>query len=235
MEVVLTEYRRRGCALPLAVAIGAYAGLAADAVAQGSVSMDRAALEALYDATGGETWTISTNWKTAAPLGEWHGVSTDASGRVIGLRLSSNSLTGPIPADLGNLSSLRSLSLGRNALSGPIPAALGSLSSLESLFLFGNALTGQIPGTLANLSRMELLFLSSNELTGPIPAGLGGLSNLTSLSLGFNELTGPIPVALGSLSRLESLSLSGNALTGTIPLPWAASRTSPRCLSHSTS
>ena len=212
----MTGFRCRGRALPLAVAVGAYAGLAADAVAQGSVATDRAALEALYDATGGETWTNGTNWKTAAPLGEWHGVMTDSSGRVIGLRLSSNSLTGSIPTDLGNLSRLRSLSLGSNSLSGPIPAALGSLSNLESLFLFGNALTGQIPGTLANLSRIESLFLSSNELTGPIPTGLGSLSNLTSLSLAFNELTGPIPVGLGNLSKLESLSLSGNELTGTI-------------------
>ena len=217
MEVALTGYRCCGRALPLVVAVGAYAGLAADASAQGSVAMDRAALEALYNATGGESWKNGTNWKTAAPLGEWHGVSTDSSGRVIGLRLSSNSLTGPIPVDLGNLSRLRSLSLGGNSLSGPIPAALGSLSNLESLFLFGNALTGQIPGTLANLSHLELLFLSSNELAGPIPTGLGSLSNLTALSFAFNELTGPIPVALGNLSNLESLSLSGNALTGTIP------------------
>ncbi len=227
--------------MPLLVAGGAYAGLAADAAAQGSVAMDRAALEALYDATGGQTWTNTTNWKTDAPLREWHGVSTDSSGRVVWLSLNSNSLTGQIPADLGNLSNLETLALGGNALSGPFPAALsrlsnlewlslspneltgpvpawlGSLSNLDSLFLFGNALTGPIPGTLANLSRLQTLSLGNNELTGQIPVALGSLSNLESLSLYGNELTGSIPTALASLSRLESLSLGGNELTGPIP------------------
>ena len=36
-----------------------------------SLASDRAALEALYDATGGASWTDGTNWKTSAPLGEW--------------------------------------------------------------------------------------------------------------------------------------------------------------------
>ena len=58
-------------AWPLLVVIAVYASLAVEAVAQDGVATDRAALVALYDATGGETWTNSTNWKTDAPLGEW--------------------------------------------------------------------------------------------------------------------------------------------------------------------
>ena len=65
-----------------ALALGAlFLFAAAPAAAQGSVAMDRAALIALYDATGGPTWTINTNWSTAADLSEWHGVNTDAAGR----------------------------------------------------------------------------------------------------------------------------------------------------------
>ena len=71
--------------------------LAAGAVAQDGAASDRAALEALYDATGGADWTESTSWKTAAPLGEWHGVTTDAVGRVAGLDLGYNGLAGPLP------------------------------------------------------------------------------------------------------------------------------------------
>ena len=52
------------------------------AAAQGNAASDRAALDALYDATGGPDWTDSTNWKTSAPIGEWFGVTTDAAGRV---------------------------------------------------------------------------------------------------------------------------------------------------------
>ena len=65
------------------------------------------------------------------------------------LVLSSNRLSGSIPAELGMLSNLESLSLNRNSLSGPIPAELGMLSNLERLRLVGNdGLTGCIPVAL---------------------------------------------------------------------------------------
>ena len=182
------------------------------------VATDRAALGALYDATSGQTlWTNSTNWKTAAPLGEWYGVTTDAAGRVTRLSLGDNALTGPIPEELGSLSNLEWLSLTRNALTGPIPEELGSLFNLGVLALGGNALTGPIPEELGRLSNLGELYLWGNALTGPIPEELGSLSNLERLSLGDNALTGPIPEALGSLSNLERLSLTRNELTGPIP------------------
>ena len=210
------HYRRRSAPLLLA-AVALWAGLAAAAAAQGNAASDRAALEALYDATGGPGWTDSTNWKTSAPIGEWFGVSTDAAGRVTGLNLRGNDLTGSILPALGNLANLESLYLHLNALTGPIPGELGSLVNLESLGLWGNALTGPIPGELGSLVNLESLDLSENALTGPIPGELGSLVNLGTLVLGGNDLTGPIPGELGSLVNLESLSLWGNALTGPIP------------------
>ena len=58
---------------------------------------ERAALEVFYESTDGPGWTRSTNWKTAAALGQWHGVTTDVEGRVIWLDLQGNSLSGAIP------------------------------------------------------------------------------------------------------------------------------------------
>ena len=101
-----------------------------DALAQGSVATDKAALEALYDATGG------SSWKTTEPLSEWHGVTTDSDGRVTVLYLPNNQLTGQIPAALGGLTNLLLLYLDNNQLSGEIPAALGNLASLEQLLLY---------------------------------------------------------------------------------------------------
>ena len=200
----------------LAVAVFS-AVLAAGAAAQDGAASDRAALEALYDATGGAGWTDGTSWKTAAPLGEWHGVTTDVAGRVTGLDLAYNGLIGSLPPVLGSLARLRWLDLGGNDLTGPIPAALGNLANLGSLSLGRNALTGRIPAQLGNLVQLRRLDLSWNDLAGPIPGALGSLANLESLDLRWNALTGPVPAWLGNLSRLRFLIIDVNALAGPIP------------------
>ena len=113
----------------LVVSAGSYwAGKATKACALcgflGDAATDSTALVALYEATDGDNWTNNTHWLSDRPLGEWHGVTTDADGRVTGLRLGGNQLSGSIPPELGNLSETY-LSLVGNQLSGSIPAALG--------------------------------------------------------------------------------------------------------------
>ena len=109
--------------LALVAGVGS-AGLVTEARAQGSAAADRAALAALYDATGGPNWENSTNWKTSAPLNQWWGVQTDATGRVTVLNLGENGLRGPLPAALGDLTHVYRLSLWGNDLTGSIPSAL---------------------------------------------------------------------------------------------------------------
>ena len=205
-----------------------WAGLAAEAAAQGSAASDRTVLEALYDATGGPDWIDNTNWKGAAPLGEWFGVTTDTAGRVTRLELPGNGLAGPIPAALGELPLLRNLDLGsrwdstaqrsvENRLTGSIPAELENLANLEWLSLWNNALTEPVPSWLGRLTSLRSLGLGGNELAGPLPAELGNLANLERLTIGWNEVTGPVPSWLGRLTSLRSLDLSGNGLTGPLP------------------
>ena len=66
-------------------------------------------LVTLYDAMDGLNWRRNSNWLSDAPIGEWAGVGTDDGGRVKGLGL--GDLTGEIPAEVGNLSRLKNLSL----------------------------------------------------------------------------------------------------------------------------
>ena len=143
---------------------------------------DREVLVALYEATDGPNWANADNWLTDAPLGDWYGVATDDSGRVVRLHLSNdNDLSGPIPPELGNLANLTSLELWENKLTGSIPPELGNLGNLTSLELGSNELTGSIPPEFGNLTNLTSLELSQNELTGSIPPELGNLANLTSL------------------------------------------------------
>ena len=179
---------------------------------------DRAALVALYNATGGANWTHSANWLSEEPLNSWHGVNTDdSSGRVIELDLSENGLNGAIPSELSSLSNLTNLWLNGNQLSGEIPSELGNLSNLTVLSLWDNQLSGEIPSELGNLSNLRWLSLADNELSGEIPSELGNLSNLTILVLWGNQLSGAIPSQLGNLTNLTELYLRDNRLSGAIP------------------
>ena len=104
-----------------------------------STQDERTVLVALYDATGGTNWNNKTNWKTNQPFSEWYGVTTNADGQVIGLMLIRNELSGSIPVELAQLSSLKYLVLDDNKLSGSIPVELAQLSNLEYLSLGDNA------------------------------------------------------------------------------------------------
>ena len=70
-------------------------------------AQDRAVLRVFYNATGGANWADNTAWLSNAPLSAWHGVITDANGRVTNLSLSANGLTGTIPPELENLDQLQ--------------------------------------------------------------------------------------------------------------------------------
>ena len=199
---------------PLQACVGTV-GLAVDGRTQ-DLADDRQALVAFYNATDGPNWANNENWLSDEPLDDWHGI-TVSDGRVTKLDLEGNQLTGPIPTELGKLSSLTELQLYDNQLTGTIPTELGKLSSLTALDLGGNQLTGTIPSELGNLASLDWLDLFVNQLTGPIPSELGNLSNLTLLDLSGNQLTQTIPTELGQLSRLEQLILGHNQLTGAIP------------------
>ena len=185
-------------------------------ITQTSVA-DLVGLIALYNATDGPNWRNNTNWLSETPVGEWYGVSVDSNGRVVGLNLYQNELSGIIPSELGKLTNLRWLSLYDNQLSGEIPPELGELTKLESLDLWSNQLSGEIPPELGELANLQSLWLYNNQLTGEIPSELGSLGNLAQFSLGGNQLSGGIPSELGNLANLEWLVLSYNQLSGGIP------------------
>ena len=185
-------------------------------VAQAQTDAERAALVALYDATDGDNWADTTNWKSQEPVGTWHGVTVE-NGVVTRLNLTENALSGEIPEEIGDLTSLEGLDLSANNLTGTIPAEIANLTSLETLVLLGNSLSGEIPSEIGGLTSLQRLLLTSNSLSGAIPAEIGNLTRLEDLWLHGNSLSGSIPSEIGGLTRLEALLLNGNNLTGAIP------------------
>lgn len=175
------------------------------------------ALVALYTHTDGAgSWDNKDGWLVTDTPCSWYGI-TCLTGQVTSLNLSSNSLSGTIPADLEDLIKLKWLYLDHNILTGTIPSELGNLPNLLDLGLVNHSLEGSIPTNLSNLSSLEVLYLGYNDLSGNIPSQLGGLSNLQDLSLSNNDLDGTIPPQLGTLSNLKQLTFNDNNLTGKIP------------------
>lgn len=127
-------------------------------------------LEALYDHTNGQEWTLSSGWLDSS-LGvcNWHGVTCDIdSGNVTGLSLSSNGLNGDVSQ----------------------ASELADVTSLEQVDLSGNRLFGSVPLVFGLIPRLEMLDLSDNELSH-FPAGWGsGASSLQHLSVQDNNLSG---------------------------------------------
>ena len=177
-----------------------------------NVTADRAALVALYNATGGADWTNNTNWLSNEALSEWHRVETDEDGRVTALNLGVNKLSGEIPAELENLTNLQELSFSINTLSGEIPAELGNLTNLEGLFLLQNTLSGEIPVKLGNLTNLEDLFLNRNELSGPLPLTLSALSQLLVLDIRETTLCAPVNTAFQAW--LATIDFKGTVCSG---------------------
>ena len=155
---------------------------------------DCAALLAARDTLAG---TATLNWAANTPITQWDGVIIQGTPqRVTWLSLGSMELTGEIPAELGNLSSLRTLVLFSNQLSGKIPPELGNLSNLNHLYLWGNKLSGEVPPELGDLSNLGQMWLFDNQLSGALPQALTGLTRLGTFEFHRNSgLCAPVDEA----------------------------------------
>ncbi|XP_044961764.1 probable LRR receptor-like serine/threonine-protein kinase At3g47570 isoform X1 [Hordeum vulgare subsp. vulgare] len=157
--------------------------------------------------------------KNQLEAGDWTFLHSLAScTKLVSLRLDENNLQGELPKSIGDLpKSLESLYLSANKISGTIPHEIGNISSLKLLYMEHNLLTGTIPGSLGNLSNLFVLSLSQNKLSGQIPLSIQNLGQLSELYLQQNNLSRPIPVALAQCNKLHTLNLSCNSFDGTIP------------------
>ena len=124
---------------------------------------------------------------------------------VLGIWLYNNQLTGLLPGELGNLSSLIVLDVERNHLSGVIPASLGNLTALDTLWLSSNQLTGALPAEWGSLTNLTTLHIENNGLEGEIPVSIANLDKLgtesySSVDFGYNKLMASNPTIITFLN-----------------------------------
>lgn len=127
-------------------------------------------------------------------------------------------LTGEIPLELGNMTSLTVLMMEVNNLNGTIPSTLGNLVNLMHLDIRDKAITGQIATNLASLHKLTYIYFANYSITGPIPPNMSKMSALTSKQLYDNNISRPILEDFGRfMPNLTIIDLVGNYFNGTLP------------------
>ncbi|KQJ81948.1 probable LRR receptor-like serine/threonine-protein kinase At3g47570 [Brachypodium distachyon] len=126
----------------------------------------------------------------------------------LGLDLSNNNLTGPMPQQVGNLINLGLLSVSNNRLSGGLPAGLGQCVQLLSLHMEHNMFSGNISEDFRALKNIQQIDLSENNLTGQVPEFFENFTSL-NVNISYNKFEGPIPTG-GIFQNSKVVSLQGN-------------------------
>ncbi|KAG0483833.1 hypothetical protein HPP92_011917 [Vanilla planifolia] len=136
---------------------------------------------------------------------------------LIRFRVSKNSLSGTVPPGIWGLPKVNIIDLEMNQFEGPITKEIGNAKALNQLSIAHNKFSGDLPQEISGASALVAFDSSSNQLSGEIPASIGQLKSLSSLYLDNNHFSGQIPATIGACSALNAMSLAGNWLSGQIP------------------
>lgn len=185
---------------------------------------DYPALVALYNSTNGDNWKYS--WDLNAPISTWSRLTFDANNRVSKVELQSNNLTGTLPTEIGDLTTLTVLNLNFNNITGSIPSQVGNLTNLTELRFFRNDLSGVVPNEVFNLTNLTHLMLGYQKSKGltfannQIPETIANLTQLDWLNLSQIPLVQPLQPALWNLP-ITKLRVQDCGITGSLPPQFA--------------
>jgi Leucine-rich repeat (LRR) protein len=161
------------------------------------------------------------------------------------LKLNRCTISGQLPAALGNLTNLEVVDVSFNALIGAVPPSVSALVKLKTFDISFNgfAMSAQallqvlIPQLqnpkpviillqpLQNLPQLSYVSFSSNHISGQLSTDLFWnldstiiyFPSLTSLTLSNNSVTGTLLHVMGALPMLSTIDVSSNNLIGSIP------------------
>ncbi|CAN6581515.1 unnamed protein product [Malus baccata var. baccata] len=180
-----------------------------------------------FDDLGSLVSSQFVSWDSSADCCSWIGVTCSSNGRVVGLDISIQNISGGIDSSssLFDLQHLLTLNLADNSFVEGIPSAIGKLTNLRYLDLSGNHYFEKIPFEISRLTRLEVLDISQSDCNGdckPLESPkfsmlFRNLSNLTVLNLDRNNISAPVPGFFANFSKLTTLSLADCGLRGTFP------------------
>jgi len=144
----------------------------------------------------------------------WTGITCDTKSRparIFAIDLSNNGLAGEIPHNVGNLTSLRTITLSNNRIQGTLPESFGACDRLEYFSVEINQIHGRIPQSFGRLRQLKWLSLYNNHLSGHVPKEILRLGSLTHVFLQQNRLEGERPIFSSQL--IESYQHHQNQFT----------------------
>lgn len=126
-------------------------------------------LEVFFNTTNGGRWLVHSGWRnTSLGICDWYGITCDSTGNVTGLSLAGNGLVGSLAdaVEMSNISTLDHVDLSNNTLFGPVPLWLGEMSKLKVLDLSWNFFSS-FPSTWGSgASSLQHLSLHFNNISG---------------------------------------------------------------------
>ncbi|XP_021821417.1 receptor-like protein 2 [Prunus avium] len=129
-----------------------------------------------------------------------------------------NNLSGLLPEDIYNATTLEQIALPANSLYGAMSDRIVNLTILTILDLNSNGFSGMLPANIGKLSNLKLMLLYANKLEGLLPSSLMNCTKLIELSLRFNNFEGDISaINFSRFSQLSKLDLMNNNFTGMLP------------------
>ena len=179
----------------------------------------RDALAGLHNVTNGRGWTRQTHWNSTNPIGEWHGVTTDAAGCITELELQNNNLVGIVPENLALLTELQMLRLEGNDLWGCLPRGETLKNAVENGRLkwvsdSGNRFASYVGDDEASLWEFVLfaaVLYAANEMGGTEGQRVAQSYLAPGLSLGLPPCA-PRPPFSGKRVELRSQTTKTDAM-----------------------
>ncbi|KAM1347366.1 hypothetical protein PS2_036306 [Malus domestica] len=131
-----------------------------------------------------------------------------ASMKLTYISVLANRLSGEVPKELGNMTTLTFLNLEANQFSGILPTELGHLVGLQALFISSNQLTGNLPETFSELRSLRDFRMNDNNFNGTLPIWVQNWKQLERLDMHSSGLEGPIPSIISFLYNLKESRIS---------------------------
>lgn len=142
-------------------------------------------------------------------------VGSITSGTLKNLNLSSNMLSGPLPAKVGHCATI---DLSKNMLSGNLSRFQGWGNYVETIDLSSNLLTGTLPDQTSQFLRLTTFKISNNSVEGVLPLVLGLYPELKRIDFSLNQFSGFLPSSLFNSTKLTDINLSFNKFMGMISI-----------------